>query len=69
MDDNEFWIIVWKMVAISFVVVITTTAGCDSYRARLVRDAISSGVDPIKASCAINGMSVSTAVICAMPSK
>lgn len=67
MNEGEFWIQVWKIVAATFSVFLLTVGGCTSYQAHLVRDAIAAGTDPIKASCAINGIGGSaTAAVCAV---
>ena len=60
MDENQFWLSVWKLVAISFCVLTATIGGCTAQSNYLVARAVKDGADPIKASCAISSCSVET---------
>ena len=51
MNENQFWVFVWKVLGACFCVVVLTTAGCTVNRDRL----ITQSADPIAASCAISG--------------
>ena len=55
MDDNQFWVSIWKMVAVSFCVMVLAIAGCTVNNTRVVNEMTSRGADPIAAACAVNG--------------
>ena len=59
MNDNEFWIKVWKIAAFVFVVTILNVSGCTINKQSQIRSAIEKGTDPIAAKCAIDASSAS----------
>ena len=66
MDENTFWISIWRAVAAAICVLVVSIGGCVAHGQHLVSMAINNGADPIKAGCAINGINGSTsAAICA----
>lgn len=70
MLDEKFWIRLWTMCIIA---VATMVGGCqvsEYAKDKMVSEAISKGVDPIKATCAIKGTGTDTkALICAEAAK
>lgn len=56
MNDNEFWVKVWKVIAIILCVLIVSSAGCTANRHYQTRALIESGkADSLGARCAIDG--------------
>ncbi len=53
MDENQYWIALWRTIAAAFAVLVITIGACTANRQHLVAEAIKSGVDPTAAKCAI----------------
>ena len=51
MEDNKFWLVVWKLIAIVVCILIVTVGGCTVY----TNDKISKADDPIAYACATSG--------------
>lgn len=65
MEENEFWIAIWRVVGGCICAIALTVAGCSSYRTSKVAEAIASGADPIRARCGlINDGGAAEAAIC-----
>lgn len=64
MNENEFWIALWKIVAAVLCVIAVTIGGCSTYETQQIAKLASAGVDPIKSRCAVSGVAKRTAVIC-----
>jgi len=62
MDENEFWVRVWKIVGAVVVTVILTAGGCTSYRATLIAES----PDPIATACAVSDSTIDAACLVAM---
>ena len=54
MDDNNFWINIWKIVAIVFVVVAGIIASYNSYQTYQIVEMVTAGASPLEASCAVS---------------
>jgi hypothetical protein len=63
MDDNQFWLNLWRAVIAGLCVVVATMAGCTSYKTRQAADLIRNGADPIRVGCALE-VGDSTATRC-----
>lgn len=56
MNDNEFWITVWKIIAITVCVITVSVGGCTANRQYQTRALIENAkVPPMQAKCAIEG--------------
>jgi hypothetical protein len=64
MDENQYWVAVWKTVATAFCMFVLTIAGCTVNSNLAVKQAIKDGADPIKAGCAINGVNSENIAVC-----
>ena len=51
MEENNFWLAVWKLIAIVACILIVTVGGCTVY----TNDKISKADDPIAYACATTG--------------
>ena len=51
MEDNKFWLVVWKLIVIVVCILIVTVGGCTVY----TNDKISKADDPIAYACATSG--------------
>ena len=54
MDENVFWLNVWRAAIAGICVVVATMAGCSSYRTGQVADLIRKGADPMEVGCAFD---------------
>ena len=52
MNENEFWVKFWKIIAVCFCVVVTTIGGCNVYEMNKIAEMVSRGETPLAASCA-----------------
>lgn len=66
MEDNKFWLGIWKTVAVCFCVLLLTISGCGINTNYTIETMVKNGADPIKVACVINGMRDGNAAICAM---
>lgn len=69
MAENDFWIALWKLVAVVVCVLIATVGGCSIHKQSKVAELVKGGTDPIKASCGLGGVTSSNAAICAVSAK
>lgn len=63
MNENEFWIAIWKVIGAVVVAMTVSIGSCTAnrhYQTRLLIE--NTGVDPIGATCAFEGGSSSTPV-------
>lgn len=55
MNDNQFWLGLWKVVAVALVLVVMSIGACSMRQTKLsyeaVTKAIERGVDPLDAAC------------------
>lgn len=65
-DYDQYWLTIWKLVAAVVVVLILTAGGCTAHQQSRITELAMSGVDPIKAACAIRGVAQGTEAICAV---
>lgn len=66
MNENEFWITVYKLIALVVCTLILIVGGCSIHQQAMVVELVKTGADPIKANCGIMGpQSSNTAAICA----
>lgn len=65
MNENEFWIALWKIAAAFCFGAIVVMGGCTVQRDQLKYDAIKGGVDPMVLSCAV-GVEASEQHICTL---
>jgi hypothetical protein len=56
MEENNFWITVWKICALAFVACIVSIGGCVYGQSNQVKQLILNGKDPILSMCAIHGI-------------
>ncbi len=52
MDENKFWINIWKLVSMVIIVLILSLSLCNMYKVNKVSKAIGQGIDPLEASLA-----------------
>jgi hypothetical protein len=55
MEDNKFWLAIWKLVSITLVALSVSIGGCVYGQGQQVKSLIKSGILPILAMCAIHG--------------
>lgn len=55
MEENTFWITLWRSVLIALCIIVAIMAGCTMNNDRLIAEAIKNGADPIAANCAFEG--------------
>lgn len=55
MDDNQFWLAIWRTVAAAFCVLIVSIGSCTSYQTHKVGEVIKGGADPLRARCGLLG--------------
>ena len=58
MDENEFWIAVWKIVAAAVCVFILSISGCLGYANKRIADA----ADPLLVGCAMGTSHMACAI-------
>lgn len=63
--EQSFWYSVWRLVAISFCVMVISIAGCVANNNRLIADMVKEGENPIVAGCAFGVSGSYDAMICA----
>lgn len=51
MDENQFWIKIWSIIAICFCVLTLSISGCNINKHEKISEAVKQGSDPIAASC------------------
>jgi hypothetical protein len=64
MEENQFWLNVWRTVAAAFAALVLTIGGCTANQNRLVAEMVAAGADPIKAHCAIVGVQSISGAMC-----
>lgn len=62
MDENQFWIAVWRLVGTCFCVVAVSVVGCTVNQHRIIVSAAKDGKDPLAVSCAMTA----NAVVCSV---
>jgi hypothetical protein len=59
LEENEFWLRIWKLILIGFAVAIATIASCtqaSDYQARKMMEAgLAAGKSPLEIKCAWSG--------------
>ena len=55
MDEGEFWVKVWKIVAATVVALVVTFAGCTSHQVSTIERMTAAGANPLDAKCAVGG--------------
>jgi hypothetical protein len=53
MEENTFWIAIWRTVAATLVGLALTTAGCTANRDRIIQEMTQQGAHPMDARCAV----------------
>lgn len=66
MEENAFWLGVWKIVGSLACVTVLSTASCTAHQTYVLNQAIEKGVDPIKAHCSVYGSSDHDQAMCAL---
>ncbi len=67
MNENEFWLGVWKLVTVAIMVLTLSISSCSIVKHRTVAELVKNGANPIDAYCAINtGDSSGDPVICTL---
>ena len=61
MDDNQFWVAIWRAIFGALIALILTIGGCCSFGAYQTRLALENGADPIKTACAMPTVTVQEA--------
>lgn len=69
MDENQFWVSIWKIIAAAFVASMTVFGGCVGHTDYRIGQAIKDGADPIKAYCALSSNTTDARCIAAVLSK
>lgn len=57
MDENQFWVNLWRTAAIAMVAIVLVTAGCTANDTAAIKQMVADGANPIDAMCALNGSS------------
>lgn len=66
MDNNKYWLSIWKTAAVTLCVLIIASVGsCQSSKYQ-IRKAIEAGATPMEAACAFNHGNVSDGSLCAI---
>lgn len=52
MDENEFWIAVWRWIGLTLFGCVASVAGCVSNTNYQIRQEVASGKDPLAIACA-----------------
>lgn len=55
MEENKFWLAIWKIIAVTLVALTVSVSGCIYGKGQQVKSLIKSGTPPILAMCAIHG--------------
>lgn len=66
MNENEFWVKVWALVAGGVLGIALTIGACDAYSNYTMLQMVEKGADPIKARCSVYGSGTSNAAICTL---
>lgn len=70
MNENEFWIALWRTAGAIVVCIVAVASGCVSYNNTIettrIAEAIKTGVEPLAARCAISGYGDSRIPMCAV---
>lgn len=53
MEENQFWIAVWRATAAVIAVIVMTIGGCNVHQQRAVVHMVKGGSDPMRAACAL----------------
>jgi len=69
MEENKYWITIWKLVAGTICVIIVSIGGCQSYQNKQIASLIATGIDPIKAACSISPQQMSREICAAVATK
>lgn len=56
MDNEQFWVAIWKVIGTVLVFLVLTFAGCTSYKTHTVAEAVKGSTNPIAAACAFNAV-------------
>lgn len=65
MEDNTFWITIWKLVALVICVIVLTISGCSINSGLVAERLVKSGADPIKVRCMLMGTDgYASSIIC-----
>ena len=64
MDENQYRVTIWKIVAAAFSVLVVTIGACNVNQHYKIAELVAGGADPIKAQCAIYGVSSGNAAVC-----
>lgn len=51
MGDNEFYVKIWKVVAVCFCVLVLTVGSCNTLKNNNIKEAVANGESPIAARC------------------
>lgn len=65
MNENVFWIKIWRTLALAAVLVVASLSGCVINQSYLVANMVEKGIDPIAASCAFTDSSRAICVVLA----
>jgi len=66
MDENQFWIAVWRAVCAAVAAVAAVIGGCTAHDRYVVRDMVQHGANPIDASCSFGANDASICAVRAM---
>ena len=55
MNDNEYWIRLWKVAAVALIGLVTVIAGCNAHQVEAVKRMTDKGANPLDAACAVGG--------------
>lgn len=64
MEENTFWLAIWRTVAAAIFGIVAAVAGCSTVADYQVKELVISGVNPIAARCAIWGSGERNSVAC-----
>lgn len=64
MPENIFWLRLWQSVIVGLCVVVACISGCVAHSNNTIEALVKSGADPIKANCAVYGLSNSSSAAC-----
>ena len=64
MNENEYWLAIWKLASAVVIAMTLTIAGCNVSEALIAKQMIEHGVSPMAAACASGSVPTDAAKSC-----
>ena len=69
MEENNFWVAVWRTVGATLVAIVAVIGGCSLYKTSAIKEMVLNGANPIDAACSVGAQnSTGMTVTCALRS-